>query len=110
MRLEHDPGKCHTHLQEFWTTTGRTPSPTASPSTTADLRPDKDVADPQTTQKVFASFKGIGRGINNYDTAAIAAITRATRFFYDRGANHRSGSHSEMECRPVTAGAPKTRR
>jgi hypothetical protein len=34
-------------------------------------------------------------------------FTRAIRFLLRQGANHRSGSHSEMVCRPVAAVAPQ---
>jgi ketosteroid isomerase-like protein len=34
----------------------------------------KDLADPQTTQKIFASFKTFDEAINNHDAAALAAF------------------------------------
>jgi ketosteroid isomerase-like protein len=34
----------------------------------------KDVADPETTQRVFASFKTFDEAINNHDAAALAAF------------------------------------
>jgi ketosteroid isomerase-like protein len=43
------------------------------------LAQQKDVADPQTTQKLLAIGKSITEGVNNYDPAAIAA-------FYSRDA------------------------
>jgi len=43
------------------------PQSAATPSPT-------DVADPQTTQKVFASFKGFDEAFNNHDAAAVAAF------------------------------------
>ena len=57
----------------------------------------KDVADPQTTQKILAIFKGIDEAHNNNDAAALAAFyTRDAVFVTPGGHNHRSASHSEM--------------
>jgi uncharacterized protein (TIGR02246 family) len=62
-----------------------TPSPTASPGTLPTYAQQKDVADPQTTQKVFASFKGWDEAFNNYDTAAIAAFYTRDSVFVTTG-------------------------
>jgi hypothetical protein len=45
----------------------------------------KDVADPQTTQKVRASFKGFDEAINNSDAAAIAAYYTLDAVFVTTG-------------------------
>ena len=50
-----------------------TPSPTASPGTLPTYAQQKDLADPQTTQKILAFFKGAVEARNNHDPAAIAA-------------------------------------
>ena len=47
---------------------------------------EKDVADPQTTQKILALFKAAGEARNNHDPAAIAALyTRDAVFFTPDG-------------------------
>ena len=54
----------------------------------------KDLADPQTTQKILASFKGFDEAHNNNDAAARCRVLHARRgFCYARGANHWSASH-----------------
>ena len=50
-----------------------TPSPTASPGTLPTYAQQRDVTDPQTTQKVIASFKGFVEARNDNDAAAVAA-------------------------------------
>jgi uncharacterized protein (TIGR02246 family) len=46
----------------------------------------KDLADPQTTQKILALFKAAGEARNNHDPAAIAALyTRDAVFFTPDG-------------------------
>src|SRR5580704_11103803 len=46
----------------------------------------KDVTDPQTTQKILAIGKGVTEGVNNYDPAAIAAFyTRDAVFVTTEG-------------------------
>ncbi len=50
-----------------------TPSPTASPGTLPTYAQQRDVADPQTTQEVVASFKGYAGAQNDNDAAAVAA-------------------------------------
>jgi uncharacterized protein (TIGR02246 family) len=50
-----------------------TPSPTASPGTLPTYAQQRDVTDPQTTQKVIASLKGMIKARNDNDAAAVAA-------------------------------------
>jgi len=50
-----------------------TPSPTASPGTLPTYAQQRDVTDPQTTQKIIASFKPYVEARNNNDAAAVAA-------------------------------------
>ena len=50
-----------------------TPSPTASPGTLPTYAQQRDVTDPQTTQKVIASFKGFVEARNDHEDAAVAA-------------------------------------
>ena len=58
-----------------------TPSPTASPSSQ-----QKDLADPQTTQKLLASAKAAEEAHKNHDAAAIAAPhTRDAAFLTPEG-------------------------
>jgi uncharacterized protein (TIGR02246 family) len=45
----------------------------------------KDVADPQTTQKILASFKGFEEAHNNHDAAAIAAFHTRDAVFVTPG-------------------------
>ena len=67
----------------------------------------KDVADPQTTQKILAIGKAFDEAQNNNDAAAVAALfTRDAVLVTIRGADHRSASHSEMVYRPVPVVAP----
>jgi uncharacterized protein (TIGR02246 family) len=50
-----------------------TPSPTASLGTLPTYAQQRDVTDPQTTQKIIASFKGMVEARSNDDAAAVAA-------------------------------------
>ena len=64
----------------------------------------KDLADPQTTQKLLALGKAAEEAHNNHDAAAVAA---QCGFCYAGGNHHRSASHSEMAHRPVAVVAPQ---
>ncbi len=61
----------------------------------------KDLADPQTTQKLLAGAKADEEARNNNDPAAFSPLTtlHARRgFCYDRGASHRSVRDGMQTC------------
>ena len=68
----------------------------------------KDLADPQTTQKILALMKAVNEAQNNSDPAARVALYTRDAVCYARwGPNHRSASHSEMVYRRVPVVAPQ---
>jgi uncharacterized protein (TIGR02246 family) len=54
-----------------------TPSPIAGPGTLPTYAQQRDLADSQTTQKVFAHSKEVIEARNNHDAAAVAALAYA---------------------------------
>ena len=68
----------------------------------------KDLADPQTTQKLLALGKAAEEAHNNHDAEWVTAgFTRDAVFSYAGGTHHRSASHSEMVYRHVAVVAPQ---
>ena len=67
----------------------------------------KDVADPQTTQKILVIGKAFVEAHTTTMPPPLPRYSRARRFCYARWANHRSASHSEMVYRPVPVVAPQ---
>ena len=71
---------------------------------------EKDLADPQTTQKILAVVKGFDEAHNNNDAAAVAALLHARRgFCYARGARSSVGKPLRNGIQTCTSGGtPKT--
>ena len=70
----------------------------------------KDLADPQTTQKILAIVKAIDEAINDNDAAALAALfTRDAVFVTTEGAQSSVGKPLRNGMRTCTSGGtPKT--
>ena len=70
---------------------------------------EKDLADPQTTQKLLAlSRVAAEKALIDHDAEWVTAgFTRDAVFSYAGGTHHRSASHSEMVYKPVAVVAPQ---
>jgi ketosteroid isomerase-like protein len=88
------------------------PQPAATPSPSFALptyAQEKDLADPQTTQKLLAlSRVAAEKALIDHDAEWVTAgFTRDAVFSYAGGTHHRSASHSEMVYKPVAVVAPQ---
>ena len=69
----------------------------------------KDLADPQTTQKILESFKGVEEAINNNDAVARAAFYTRDAVFVTPGVQSPVGKPFRNGLRTCTSGGtPKT--
>jgi hypothetical protein len=69
----------------------------------------KDVADPQTTQKMLARLKAFDKALNNHDAAALAAFYTRDAVFVTTGGQSSVGKPLRNGLQTYTSGGtPKT--